>query len=103
MWCAAYWIELMPKAPKVFRQKERRREREESRGNCVQRGYDWEWMKISKLYRQSHAVCEICNDAVAVDVDHIIPFRGVGDPLRTDWHNLQAVCRSCHRRKTDLQ
>jgi 5-methylcytosine-specific restriction protein A len=93
----------MPSAPKTFRSSERKKEREQFRGNCVKRGYDWQWMKISKMYRSQYPVCEVCNDAAADDVDHVIPFNGVNDPLRTDWKNLRSICRTCHNRKTRRQ
>ena len=64
------------------------------------RGYDNHWAAISRMVRAQHPVCQICENAASVDVDHIIPFRGLRDPLRTDRSNLQAVCRQCHNRKT---
>ena len=94
------WMCDMPQSPKTFRRRERRREVEELRGTSTQRGYDKHWSRISLAYRAHHPVCEICNDAVAVDVDHIKPFKGIGDPLRTDVINLQSVCRACHNEKT---
>lgn len=90
----------MPKSPPVFRQRERKREKEELRGTKQERGYGGEWERISKIYRQAHPVCELCRDAVAVDVDHKIPFQSVDDSLRTAWSNLQSVCRKCHNEKT---
>ena len=87
----------MPTAPRKHNQRER------LRGTKTERGYGGEWSRISRLYRAQHSVCEICNDAVADDVDHIIPFRSVTDPRRTDWANLQAVCRPCHIEKTRTQ
>jgi len=33
-------------------------------------------------------------------IDHIVPFRGLDDPLRLDRANLQGLCASCHSRKT---
>lgn len=93
----------MPKAPKSFRESERKAEREQQRGNCVQRGYDWQWMQISKMKRQRDPVCEYCHEAVAEDVDHVIPFKGINDPLRTDWNNLRSTCRKCHAAKTGKQ
>jgi 5-methylcytosine-specific restriction endonuclease McrA len=48
-------------------------------------------------------VCQVCHDAVAVDVDHIVPFDGVDDPKRTDWMNLMSICRACHNMKTRRQ
>jgi len=75
----------------------------EPRENANRRGYDYQWCKISKMKRQKNPVCEICNDAPADDVDHIVPFRVVNDPLRTEWSNLQSVCRACHNAKTAAQ
>lgn len=90
----------MPKSPPVFRQKERRREKEQLRGNCGERGYDAHWHRISKAHRQQYPVCQVCNNATADDVDHIVPFSGLNDPLRTDRQNLQSICRKCHNSKT---
>ena len=93
----------MPTAPQTFLSKERKVEREQARGTKQQRGYGGEWERISLMKRAECPVCEMCNDAMAVDVDHIKPFNGPNDPLRTDWQNLQAVCRACHRAKTGRQ
>ena len=93
-------IRSMPKSPEIFGRKERRKEREQWRGTCNERGYDGQWKRISRIYRQSHPVCEMCNVELSVDVDHIVPFSGVDDPRRTDWSNLQALCRKCHNGKT---
>jgi len=93
----------MPTSPKSFRQKERKREKEQFRGSKQQRGYGGEWERISRLKRAECPVCQVCHDAVAVDVDHIEPFDGVDDPKRTDWRNLMSVCRLCHRAKTGRQ
>ena len=93
----------MPMSPKTFRKSERVREVEQARGTSTQRGYDSHWARISRMYRAESPVCEICNDAMAVDVDHVEPFKGKDDPLRTDWRNLQSVCRACHRAKTGRQ
>ena len=93
----------MPTAPKTFRQKERRAESEAVRGTKQQRGYGGEWKRISLMKRTECPLCEMCGDAVAVDVDHIVPFRGMTDPMRTAWSNLQSVCRACHNGKTRRQ
>lgn len=90
----------MPTAPKTFRHVERKREREEFRGSKQARGYGGEWERISRLKRTQCPVCEMCNDAVADDVDHVIPFNGVNDPLRTEWQNIRSICRACHNVKT---
>ena len=71
-----------------------------ARGTNKQRGYDEHWARISRMKRQECPVCQVCNDAAATEVDHIIPFNGPNDPLRTQWSNLQSICRQCHNRKT---
>ena len=90
----------MPSSPKTFRSAERAKEREQFRGSKQSRGYGGEWERISLLKRQQCPVCEVCNDAPADDVDHIVPFNGVNDPKRTEWQNLQSICRACHNGKT---
>ena len=86
----------MPKAPRPFGQ----RNKEQARGTPAQRGYDWQWRQISLRYRRLHPVCQLCNNAAADDVDHIIAFKGLKDPLRTAWENLRSTCRACHNKKT---
>ena len=90
----------MPTSPKTFRRAERAKEREQFRGSKQSRGYGGEWARISLLKRQQCPVCEVCNDATADDVDHIVPFDGIDDPKRTEWQNLQSICRACHNMKT---
>ena len=90
----------MARSARVFRQQERRAERDAARGTNKQRGYDEAWNRISRLKRDRQPVCEVCHDAAAEDVDHIIPFNGLADPLRTEWSNLQSICRQCHNKKT---
>ncbi len=90
----------MANAPRVFRQKERRAERDAARGTNKQRGYDEQWNRVSRLKRSQCPVCEVCHDAAADDVDHIQPFNGINDPLRLMWSNLQSICRKCHNQKT---
>ena len=90
----------MPSAPKTFRSTERKREKEQFRGSKQSRGYGGEWERISRMKRAECPVCEVCNDAAADDVDHVIPFNGVNDPLRTEWQNLRSICRRCHNDKT---
>ena len=81
-----------------------RRERDRERPNGYQRGYTREWATFSKAYLTDHYYCESPthgphNRPRATDVDHI---DGTG---RTGTHayntnNLQALCHSCHARKT---
>lgn len=44
-------------------------------------------------------ICNICNQAAADTLDHIVPVRH--DPASFwDESNLQTVCRRCHDRKS---
>ena len=86
----------MPNTPETFG----RKQREQRRGTKQQRGYGGEWERISKIVRAAHPVCQICQNEPSAHVDHITPFKGVSDPLRTDRSNLQALCVACHQAKT---
>ena len=92
----------MPTSPKTFRSKERAKEREEFRGSKQARGYGGEWEKISLLKRQEDPVCEVCRNAAATQVDHIVAFKDPDDPRRTEWTNLQSICNRCHWWKTTV-
>ena len=75
---------------------------EESR-SAAPRGYDARWRKARRRYLEKHPLCVMCMKdgryVRATDVDHIIPHRG--DPvLFWDENNWQALCHSCHSRKT---
>lgn len=101
----------MPKKPKSFTKHIRDKYKPEwnwgldsIRGNRHERGYGNDWEKLRNSYIAEHALCEICLQikaiSLATDVDHIIPFRGIGDPNRLNRNNLQALCKTCHNRKT---
>ena len=75
---------------------------EESR-SAGGRGYGSKWNKARRRYLEKHPLCVMCMKdgryVRATDVDHIIPHRG--DPvLFWDENNWQALCHSCHSRKT---
>ena len=89
----------MPHSPKTFRSAVRKA----ATATKQERGYGGEWERISRIYRSAHPVCEVCHDAPAEHVDHIIPFRGITDPRRTDVTNLQSICQACHSKKTHSQ
>ena len=61
---------------------------------------------ISKLYEDQNHECRLCNTAIFTgvqsnsDVDHIIPLKHGGT---CSFGNLQAICVTCHRRKTALE
>ena len=90
----------MPTSPKIFGQKERRRDTDRRRGTKHERGYGGVWEKLSLMKRADCPVCQVCNNAAATQVDHIVPFEGENDPLRLEWTNLQSICGPCHTQKT---
>jgi 5-methylcytosine-specific restriction protein A len=60
------------------------------------------WKKLRAFYRKRHPLCEECQKegrvTPSVIVDHVNPIKEGGSPL--DWDNLQALCWSCHSKKT---
>lgn len=73
------------------------------RGTAAQRGYDANWRRIRAAFLASHPCCadpfHVHGDwkVLATEVDHIVPLRLGGTH---DASNLQALCRSCHSRKS---
>ena len=67
------------------------------------RGYGSRWQKARKRYLNAHPLCVECMKVGkyvrATDVDHVMPHRGDLD-LFWDENNWQALCHSCHSRKT---
>lgn len=61
------------------------------------------WRTERKAFLQRHKFCAECAslglDVLAQEVDHKIPHRGDAR-LMWDRSNWQALCRSCHSRKT---
>lgn len=76
--------------PKLYRQRETRK--------------DWE--KLSKDFLATHPFCVACYKkgilTKATETDHIIPHKG-NIELFYDFKNLQALCKSCHSKKTNRE
>lgn len=76
------------------------------RGSSAQRGYGSRWQRIRKMFLAEHPLC--CDPfglhanivVPATDVDHIIPRRAGGSDAAD---NLQALCHSCHSKKTNAE
>jgi 5-methylcytosine-specific restriction protein A len=76
----------------------------EARGSAHSRGYGRKWREARLGYLQRHPLCVHClskgHVTAATDVDHIKPHRG---DLTLFWdaeNNWQALCHSCHSKKT---
>ena len=73
------------------------------RPSAGKRGYGSKWQKVRKKYLETHPLCVACvkegRYVKATDVDHVIPHRG-DQKLFWDQSNWQALCHSCHSKKT---
>lgn len=76
---------------------------EQARGSASQRGYGANWRRLRLLFLRRHPLCadpfneHAGRPVVATDVDHIKSRANGGTDA---WDNLQALCHSCHSRKT---
>lgn len=108
----------MPKAPKrpcrypgcpnlcdkgVYCSQHMRFSSDRMRGSAKARGYDSRWRKARAAFLQRNPLCNECIKhgrlTPATVVDHVIPHRG-DQKLFWDEVNWQALCKSCHDRKT---
>ena len=73
---------------------------DKERGTRTERGYDNTWLRLRARKLRDKPLCEPCEAkglvVVATQVHHLKPFKGLHDPLRLDWDNLQSVCDACH-------
>lgn len=76
---------------------EYKRASERERPSAAARGYGHRWRAIRARYLKLHPRCEVCGE-LASELDHIIPIRAGGT---NHWDNLQALCKSCHSKKTN--
>lgn len=84
-------------------ERERKQEFDKKRGTAAARGYDARWRKLRTLVLADEPLCRTCLAAgyttPASEVDHIIPARQQRGLFYTR-SNLQALCKSCHSKKT---
>lgn len=77
-------------------------DRDKQRGTRQERGYGQDWVNLTQIKLGRDPLCEPClrNEYTteATQVHHIVPFRGLDDPLRLDWDNLESICETCHVR-----
>jgi 5-methylcytosine-specific restriction protein A len=62
--------------------------------------YDYRWDKFRAWYVSLHPMCAHCGRG-ASEVDHITPLSKGGTHYDPD--NSQALCKSCHSRKTNAE
>jgi 5-methylcytosine-specific restriction protein A len=75
-----------------------------SKISAVKRGYGWAWQQLrSTILERDSGLCQACRIkgyiTLATEVDHIVA-KALGGT--DDEANLQAICRSCHAKKTAL-
>lgn len=71
---------------------------DDKRQSAARRGYGSKWRKYAHFFLAKHPYCNICG-GLAQCVDHITPHKG-DKQLFWDTENHQALCFSCHSRKT---
>jgi len=77
----------------------RAKRRAESVGRpSAERWYGERWKRTRRAFIRVNPTCVACGKP-ATDVDHIDGL-GPHGPHGYDWANLQALCRSCHSKKT---
>lgn len=82
---------------------------EQHRGSRHVRGYDRKWDVLREQFIDSNYpwFCAIAGDTCTakgrmmdrseIQIDHIVKFSGLDDPLRLDPTNLRIACCACHR------
>lgn len=64
-----------------------------------------QWSSFSKQYRKENPMCVVCKkttiNGTGHATDHIIREKRGGHPL--DRRNMQTLCNSCHRKKTNKE
>lgn len=82
------------------------RPKPDGRLSACKRGYGRDWQALRLSHLADNPLCVACEakgiTTEATEVDHITPHKGDHE-LRMDPTNLQALCSSCHGRKTATQ
>lgn len=81
----------MPQAPKYFKSNKSYKPKAQS-------PYDWKWQQLRLSILNEHPLCNVCQQRLAVEVDHIVKISD-GGPVH-DRNNCQAICKDCHNSKT---
>lgn len=95
----------MPSKPPIHKATPRRSpaqawvELDARRPNSARRGYDARWRRARLMFLARNPFCVHCG-APANEVDHVIPKRRGGLDDESNW---QALCGTCHKRKTQKE
>jgi len=89
-------FEFMPNSAPRFVPPHRQGKAKDQRPNANARGYGREWGKLRARYLAANPFCAKCGYD-ATEVDHKVPLARGGT---NDEENLQALCKSCHSKKT---
>ena len=76
---------------------QRQRWREEGKHRNRKGGRSWRKLRDRKL--RANPICQICERALALEVDHIEPVSKAPE-REFEWGNLQSACVDCHRDKS---
>jgi 5-methylcytosine-specific restriction protein A len=68
-------------------------------GHAIYRTRRWQLLRRRVLFEQP--ICAGCDNALAVDVDHVTPLGQGGAPYARS--NVQGLCKRCHGAKTRLE
>ena len=86
--------------------KQVRAEVDSRRGKTAERGYGSKWRTARAVFLAAHPLCAECERGgfvtAATVVDHVIAHKG-DDKLFWSRSNWQALCASCHSRKTAIE
>lgn len=87
----------MPTPPSRYRPAASRLPSHNERLSAHKRGYGRTWRKLRLWFLREHPLCAVCGRP-AEHVDHVRPKPP--DWPEYDQDNLQALCASCHSKKT---
>lgn len=89
----------MPKHPASHKPGRKTKSNARHEGTRTQRGYDNNWLKLSRMCLAEEPYCRYCARVGRVTLaqisDHIIPIR-IRPDLRLVRENVQSLCKLCH-------
>lgn len=90
---------IVPKGPGTHKPGRKAKSTARHEGTRTQRGYDNNWLKLSRMCLAEEPYCRYCardgRVTLAQVSDHIIPIR-IRPDLRLERTNVQSLCKTCH-------